>query len=103
MLDAGCWMLDAGCGLKKQVQKEKRGNYGLPYFGGGGFCSFEKAKVVKWLKVGRLCAAGYRIGIKEMIGRFGLCFLLWDISRFTAQFMLGDWKYIRIFESYLLL
>ena len=64
--------------MKKQVQKEKRGNYGFPYFGGGGFCSFEKAKVVKWLKVGRLCAAGYRMGIKEMIGKFGLCFLLWD-------------------------
>ena len=45
-------------GMKKQVQKEKRGNYGFPYFGGGGFCSFEKAKVVKWLKVDRLCAAG---------------------------------------------
>ena len=61
MLDAGCWTLDAGCwmlGMKKQVQKEKRGNYGFPYFGGGGFCSFEKAKVVKWLKVDRRCAAG---------------------------------------------
>lgn len=72
VLGAGCGMLGAGCGMEKQVQKEKRGNYGSPYFGGGGFCSFEKGQVVKWLKVGRLCAAGYRIWIKEMIGRFGL-------------------------------
>ena len=43
---------------EKAGTEGKRGDYGFPYFGGGGFCSFEKAKVVKWLKVGRLCAAG---------------------------------------------
>ena len=60
-MDAGCWMLDAGCWMRDEkpvTEGKKLGNYGFPYFGGGGFCSFEKGKVVKWLKVGRLCAAG---------------------------------------------
>ena len=52
MLGAGCWVMGDGCGMKKQVQKEKRGNYGSPYFGGGGFCSFENAKVLKCMKYG---------------------------------------------------
>ena len=52
MMGAGCWMLGAGCGMKKKVQKEKRGDYGFPYFGGGGFCSFENAKVLKCMKYG---------------------------------------------------
>ena len=48
MLDAGRWMLDAGCWVRAEkagTEGKKRGNYGSPYFGGGGFCSFEKGSV----------------------------------------------------------
>jgi len=40
--------------MKKQVQKEKRGDYGFPYFGGGGFLVLKRDR---WIKVGKVCAA----------------------------------------------